>query len=230
MIREIRKIAKKKGFVIYDEPYKLNIWGFRSETNVPNSFDDELHVFTNVGTSKLKKWAYWVFKCTTDPGTYWLKNPMNPQGTAILNAGQYPNSHSIGMHRGKYLALVQRGKLTVTRDYNRDAVLDFSSGRVVSGIFGVNIHRSQKVGSARFVDNHSAGCQVFKNASDFYLFMKLCHLHKAKHSNKFTYTLVDKRAENRTNTKNIVVSVSLLALAFGGWVMYTQNQSKKTAK
>jgi hypothetical protein len=51
---------------------------------------------------------------TTDPGTFWLRNLMNPQGTAIVKQGQYIGSHGIGMHRGKYLALTQKRPLLLS--------------------------------------------------------------------------------------------------------------------
>jgi len=82
MIGRIKHIAKQKGYQIYQQPFKLNIWGFRSKNELPNKFDDEFHVFFNTREGLFPKWAYFVFKCTTDPGTYWLKNPMHPQGTA----------------------------------------------------------------------------------------------------------------------------------------------------
>ena len=55
MIKEVKKLAKEKGFVVYDKPYYLNIWGFRANSQTPNSFDDEIHVFTNIGTIRRPK-------------------------------------------------------------------------------------------------------------------------------------------------------------------------------
>lgn len=217
MIREVKKLAAAKDYVIYDKPYQLNIWGFRANSQVPNSFDDEMHVFTNISKTKRPKWAYMVFKCTTDPGTYWLKNPMSPQGTAILNPGQYVGAYQIGMHKGKYKALVQTGAaVSVTRDYNRNAILDFNNGKVSRGHYGINIHRANRTGNTYTVDKYSAGCQVFKNASDFDFFLKLCELHRSVHGNRFTYTLVDKRMEYRRKLKTITIGAVLLGFIFGG--------------
>ncbi len=232
MITEIKKLAKKKGFVIYTEPYKLNIWGFRANSTTPNSFDDEIHVFTNVSDNKRLKWVYMVFKCTTDPGTYWLKNPMNPQGTAILNAGQYIDAYQIGLHRGKYKALVQSGgKVSVTRDYNRDSVLDFNNGHTVTGSFGINIHRASQVGSTLVVDKYSAGCQVFKNANDFNVFMKLCEKQRSIYGNHFTYTLVDERIEVRNEIKKTIKTIAigtiLLSVVIGGvYLIFSDNETE----
>ena len=222
MIHKIKHIAREKGYLIYDEPYRLNIWGFRANKKTPNVFDDELHVFTNISNSGSLKWVYLVFKITTDPGTYWLKNPLHPKGTAILKAGQYVDTYKIDKHRGKYYALCQRlKKVTVIRDYNRDTVLDFASGREYSGMFGINIHRARQIGTTYEIDRHSAGCQVFKNASDFNFFMKLCEVHRKLYGNSFTYTLVDKRMEFRKNLKKITISAVLLSLLFGGFFLIT---------
>lgn len=225
MIKEVKKLAKEKGFVVYDKPYYLNIWGFRANSQTPNSFDDEIHVFTNIGTIRRPKWAYWVFKCTTDPGTYWLKNPMNPQGTAILNPGQYVDAYQLGLHRGKYRALVQCKAVSVTRDYNRNAVLDFNNGRIAKGLFGINIHRASQVGTTFVVDKYSAGCQVFKNVKDFDFFIKLCELHRNYHGNKFTYTLVDKRMEHRENLKLIAIGGVLIGLVVGGFFLVSNDET-----
>ena len=224
MIKRIKTIAQEKGHVIYTEPYRLNIWGFRANTEKPNVFDDELHVFTNISQTKIAKWAYLVFKITTDPGTYWLKNPMNPKGTAILKAGQYRDAYRIDKHRNKYYALCQRlAKVTVIRDYDRDAVLDFNNGKEQTGMFGINIHRARKTGSTYSVDRHSAGCQVFKNAQDFDFFMKLCEVHRKLHGNKFTYTLIDKRMEFRRTLKKITISSVLISLLLGGFYLVSND-------
>lgn len=225
MIKKVKQLAKYKGYVIYDEPYRLNIWGFRANTEKPNSFDDELHVFTNVSKTGKPNWAYLVFKITTDPGTYWLKNPMNPQGTAILKAGQYRDVYQIAKHRGKYYALCQRnGKVTVIRDYNRNAVLDFNNGREETGMFGINLHRARKLGETYTIDRFSAGCQVFKNANDFNFFMKMCEVHRKLYGNKFTYTLIDKRMEFRTKLKKITISSVLIGLLLGGYYFISNDE------
>lgn len=224
MIKRIKAIAQEKGHVLYTEPYRLNIWGFRANTEKPNVFDDELHVFTNISQTKIAKWAYLVFKITTDPGTYWLRNPLNPQGTAILKAGQYKDTYRIDLHRNKYYALCQRlGKVTVIRDYDRDAILDFNNGKEATGMFGINIHRARKTGETYTVDKFSAGCQVFKNAEDFDFFMKLCEVHRKLYGNTFTYTLVDKRMEFRRTLKKITLSSALIGLLLGGFYLVSND-------
>lgn len=195
----VQTVLQKKGYRIFLRPFELNIVGVRTDSAKPNSFDDVIYVFFNNSEGKLIEHK---FQATTDPGTYWLKNPMNPQGTAILKEGQYLNSYGLGMHRGKYLALVQKRPVTVMRDYDRNAVLDFLNGKPDTGMFGINIHRASENGITKTVDHFSAGCQVFANATDFVLFMSLCERHKNLYGNDFTYTLIDERAVSREAKKN----------------------------
>ncbi len=228
MISRIRHIAKRNNYVIYDEPFKLNIWGARSRNVLPNRFDDELHVFFKTAKGIFAKWVYFVFKCTTDPGTYWLNNPMHPQGTAMLAPNQYVDTYKIARHRGKYYALCQRlNKVQVVRDYNRNALLDFYNGQPDSGMFGINIHRARRTGITYTVDNYSAGCQVFQKASEFNFFMKLCEMHKKLHGNKFTYTLIDKRMEFRRVMRKTVFGLTTLGILGAGYWLINQNKQSQ---
>jgi hypothetical protein len=204
MLAAIINALRFKTYETYIRPFELNIIGIRNESTVPNRFDDEIHIFFK-NNSKL--WIHYIFPATTDPGTYWLKNPMNPQGTAILSQGQYNDAYQVGLHREKYYALVQRKPVTVLRDYDRNAILDFQNGRPETGMFGVNIHHASVNGTTKTVDNYSAGCQVFANINDFNLFMQLCEKHKQLYDNSFTYTLIDKRAIARQQRKAIATGL-----------------------
>lgn len=175
-----------KGYKTFLRPYELNIVGIRSNDFTPNTFNDTINVLFK---DEHGGWQHHSFPATTDPGTYWLKNPANPQGTAILKAGQYVNSHIIGMHRDKYLALIQRGLLTVIRDAKRDGSLDFN-GKEETGYFGINLHRAMEKGVTKYIDKFSAGCQVFASTDDFTLFMQQCDRHRQLYGNSFTYTLL----------------------------------------
>ena len=199
MLEMIQTTLAEKGFKIFTRPFELNIVGVRADSLKPNSFDDSINIFYKNNNDQ---WQFQRFAATTDPGTYWLQNPMNPQGTAIVKHGQYINSHAIGMHRGKYLALVQQRPLTVIRDYDRNATLDFMNGKEETGIFGINIHHASQYGTTQTVDKYSAGCQVFANINDFNLFMQLADRHKNLYGNNFTYTLIDERALVRASKKN----------------------------
>ena len=198
MLSSIQATLNERGYKTFVRPFELNIVGIRANSTVPNSFDDTINVFFK---NPQGVWVFLSYKATTDPGTYWLKNPMNPQGTAILKEGQYLGSHQIGLHRGKYTALVQRRNVTVMRDYDRNAVLDFLNGKPDTGLFGINIHHASSSGTTKTVDLHSAGCQVFANINDFNSFMKLCEVHKKLYGNDFSYTLIDQRAVDRNSKK-----------------------------
>jgi hypothetical protein len=205
-------------FEVYTRPYELNIVGIRSDSTQANQFDDELHIFFK---NNLGKWIHYLFAATTDPGTYWLQSPMHPQGTAILMQGQYRQAYQIGLHKGQYYALVQREPVTVLRDYDRNAILDFMNGRPDTGLFGINIHRASVNGTTKEVDKYSAGCQVFANSNDFNLFMQLCEQHRNLYGNSFTYSLIDKRAIARRERKKIAVSLAGIGIGIGaGFIAY----------
>ncbi|MBS1635831.1 MAG: hypothetical protein JST26_07890 [Bacteroidetes bacterium] len=225
VLQKMKAILRHKGYKIFDRPYELNIVGLRSKSTIPNRFDDEIHVFYKVSTLN---WHYHVFKATTDPGTFWLRQPMQPQGTAILAEGQYIDTYQLDLHRGKYLALVQRKMVTVIRDYNRDAILDFKNGTKTTGYYGINIHRANQTGTTKSVDKNSAGCQVFENASDFALFIRLCQKHKSLYGNHFTYSLIDFRAVRRQNARYVAAGIGVAGLLGLGVLALTQKEKIKT--
>lgn len=218
MLPKLKSILRQKRYRIFSRPYELNIVGIRSKQTRSNSFDDELHVFYK---DDRKKWQYHIFKITTDPGTYWLENPQASKGTAILAEGQYLNAYGIGLHQNKYYALCQLHKpVVVMRDYNRNAILDFRNGKKEKGMFGINIHRARAAGSTKVIDDYSAGCQVFKDASDFVAFMALCEQHKRLHGNTFTYTLIDFRAMRREIFRRIAYGGAALGLGILSYIRY----------
>jgi hypothetical protein len=166
--------------------YNLNIIGIRSKTTEVNKFDDRICV---VFRDELG-WITRTWPCTTDPGTYWLDNPSNVAGTAILIPGQYRGVYKIGKHRGQYDALVQKGgTVKVYRDANKDEVLDMDPDTEQEGYFGINIHKAGEHSTE--VNKWSAGCQVFANKDDFEEFMSICYAARTKWGDSFTYTLID---------------------------------------
>lgn len=211
-LHTILQTLKAKRYHIYTRPFELNIVGIRSDSTAPNRFDDELHLFFK---NKNGVWMHYSASATTDPGTYWLRNPLSEQGTAILKEGQYKDAYQIGLHRGKYNAMVQRLPVVVIRDYDRDAVLDFWNGTTQAGMFGINIHRASVNGTTKFIDRYSAGCQVFATVKDFDQFMQLAKEHRRLYGNQFTYTLIDKRAVARSHKRKLLVNAAGLAVGLG---------------
>lgn len=210
MIGRMRGILRQKGYKLYKRPFELNVVGVRADSTTPNSFDDELHVFYKDDGGQ---WQYRVFEVTTDPGTYWLRHPMHELGTLILAEGQYVDAYKVGYHRGQYEAVVQAKPVTIMRDYDRDAVLDFMNGTEYTGMFGVNIHKTWFQGDAATVDKNSAGCTVFRNDAAFDLFLFLAKEHAKRYGNQLTYTLIDFRARRRLFWKRMTIGAGIAAAA-----------------
>ena len=188
-IDNVRAVMEKKGYRFFESGiYNLNIIGVRRSTVEINKFDDYLLLIYKTSPSN---WVVKTYPITTDPGTYWLLNPTNPKGTAILIPGQYRSTWKIAKHQGKYEALCQRKPVKVWRDDNRDRVLDFYSSPEDEGYFGINIHRSNPYTESSQVDKWSAGCQVFKKAANFKEFMNYCNKSASMYGDGFTYTLLE---------------------------------------
>ena len=169
------------------KPYNLNIIGIRNNNRIPNSFDDYIVVMW-----KYKgHWNFNKYEATTDPGLYYLNHHLNPKGTAILKESQYFHSFCLGLHQGRYKALVQFMPLTVIRDFNKDNYLDFTSGKEEIGMFGINIHRAKLNGKAVNVNQWSAGCQVFADSTQFNEFISLCEMAQKYWGKTFSYTLIN---------------------------------------
>jgi hypothetical protein len=227
MLALIKSMLRQNGYKLFTRPYELNIVGVRNNSTISNRFDDALVVFYRAPQGGVLKWHVERFAITTDPGTYWLNNPSYESGTAILKPGQYRNAYQIGLHRGKYEALVQRRPVTILRDYDRDAVLDFFNGTEYYGLFGINIHRANASGTSESIEKYSAGCQVFADAEDFSLFMQLCKKHAQLYGNAFTYTLFDHRAEKRTYKLYTLFGLGFVAAStIIGVGLYMDSQAK----
>jgi hypothetical protein len=194
-LKDIVSTMKSKGYEVDTRPYALNIVGVRnSKATDQNTFDDELAYFYYDVSGVLRGR---IVAGTTDPSTFYLMNPVSgatDNGTAILKSGQYKNAYRIGLHKGKYEALVQTGgKVTTIRDNDRNAYINYFAP-TTSGYYGINIHRASRgKKNEAIIDYDSAGCQVFMKEADFNEMMSLARIHRDKYGNKFTYTLIDER-------------------------------------
>ena len=176
------------GFAVFDsdKDYDLNIIGERNPNGQVDKFDDYINVVFKIDGN----WNWYVYRCTTDAGKWYLENYGNPAGTAILcHPQQMRGVYKIDKHNGKYDALCQRnGTVKVWRDSNRDSIHDME-GEVDEGWFGINLHKSGQ--DSIVVGRWSGGCSVFQNSADFEEFMDLCRAqitHTGRDS--FTYTLI----------------------------------------
>jgi len=158
--------------------YKWQPFRIRSDANIPDKFDDLIILIENNNIVK--------FTGTTNPGTHWLKNLLNPKGSALLKPNQYLNTYQLGLHQGKYTALCQRKPVTVYRDANKN---NFAEETAVTdtGLFGINIHRANPNAISSIIDKWSAGCQVLNDPTDFNFLIKRC---KESGLKEFTYTLL----------------------------------------
>lgn len=182
-LSDVIGVMKKKGYTVYEDG-TWNIVGIRSRAISTNTFDDVMYLFRKKGSD----WELSVYPITTDPGTYWLKNPMNSMGAGSMAEGQYKDTYVIGTHAGKYTALVQRaGKIKAYRDRDKDGQFKYDPSTIREGMYGMNIHRSSLSGESKTVDKWSAGCQVFGRVRDFNEFLERM---KASGKSKFTYTLL----------------------------------------
>jgi len=191
---QIEAAVIAKGYVWFNDDankgYDVNIVGVRNMATgkkVTNVFDD---VITISFKDENGIWQYFEWANTTDPGKKsmleWNRMGITG-GCARLVANQYRSTWSIDLHQGKYKALCQRlGKVKVYRDTDFD--LEYDEDKITEGIYGINIHKAGQ--DSTWVENWSAGCQVFKRVKDFDVFMKICKRAKTIHGNKFSYTLL----------------------------------------
>jgi hypothetical protein len=136
--------------------------------DLPNVFNDLRVVFTidESGRPEIQGWHG-----TTEPGTFWTMNPMNPGGAARIAFGQY-KSWVVGTHmagkKSAHEALVQVNEVTVHRDLNKD--FKRTNDKTDTGLFGVNQHwgydaQKDDLGST------SAGCLVGRTKAGHREFM-----------------------------------------------------------
>jgi hypothetical protein len=204
-----------KKYKVFTRPYELNIVGIRSENGRQNEFDDLICLFFK---NDKGEWQYYQFPATTDPGTTFLKNPLNNLGTAAIVPGQYFDAYKKGTHKN-YTALQQAGTIKVYRDLDRNQTFDFGTAKIYDSKESdrINIHRAtaDPKKNPQAVNDYSAGCQVIQNAANFDILMTAVDKHKDLYGNKFTYTLLDERQDIQQKRAYLVALLALgLVLLF----------------
>jgi hypothetical protein len=192
-IETVKNAVIKKGYKWFEDNsnkgFDVNIVGIRNSLTgnvVTNLFDDVL-------TVSYKEKGVWVFKryaITTEAGKKGVQKHSNPLGVATLIPNQYRSSYALGLHRGQYEALCQVKPVSVWRDSNKNLVFDHDKSKIFTGLFGINIHRSNPKTESQFVENWSEGCQVFKKVSEYNNFIDICKKAREIHGNSFSYTLL----------------------------------------
>jgi len=182
----IKNYVQSKGYVFFDRGrFNLNLIGQRTPSDGSNTFNDIMYVVYKDSFDDKKCLS---FPITTDPGTHYRINPINPKGTGIIAGGQWRGCWKIGLHKG-YPALVQVKPMGVYRDNNKDNVLDKTNIEMDLNAF--NCHRASKKGTSINVDKWSAGCQTYANCFDHDILMALCYRSAAIHGDSFSYTLLE---------------------------------------
>ena len=194
---KVQAVMAAKGYKWFSDDagktYDVNIVGIRNSATgqkVTNVFDDTITISYK---DEKGSWQFFQWANTTDPGKKsmleWNKMGITG-GCARLVPGQYRGVWKIDKHQGKYDALCQRnGNVKVYRDADFD--LEYDENKVTEGIYGINIHKAGQ--DSTWVENWSAGCQVFKRVKDFDEFMKICKRAAKIHGNAFTYTLLESK-------------------------------------
>ncbi len=192
---QIKKALEEKNYKWFNDDankgYDVNIVGIRNISTgkkITNVFDD---LITISFKDEKGVWQYFEWANTTDPGKKsmleWNKMGIKG-GCARLVPNQYRSVWSIDKHQGKYDALCQRnGNVKVYRDADFD--LEYDENKITEGMYGINIHKAGQ--DSTWVENWSAGCQVFKRVKDFDVFMKIVRKASKIHGNKFSYTLLE---------------------------------------
>lgn len=137
MIPEPIRLARLASLVVFETPYDASWVIIRSASGKPDTFD-------GLSTLNYKQpggsWRSLQIPVATFPGSHYLQNPMNPNGTARICPGQYRGSHRLGTH-GDKPALVQiPGRLVVLRDDDRDKLWDPADAKEWTDASGCNHH------------------------------------------------------------------------------------------
>lgn len=192
---QIQSAVVRKNYAWFNDnankSYDVNIVGIRNASTgkkVTNVFDD---LITISFKDEKGNWQYFEWVATTDPGKKsmleWRKMGITG-GCARLVSGQYRSTYAVSLHQGKYEALCQRlANVRVYRDADLD--LEYDEDKVTEGMYGINLHKAGR--DSTWVENWSAGCNVFKRVKDFDAFMRIVKKAAKIHGNRFTYTLLN---------------------------------------
>lgn len=208
-LKSIINAAKSKGYPIHTKPYYLNLIGVRTaNASSPSTFDDYIAFFYYDSNGNL---IGKVAPATVDPSVHYLKQVINKNGAAILKSGYYEDAYQIGLHRGKYKALVQRAPMTVIRDNDRNGLINFFAD-TETGLFGINMHKpAGNKSHENLIGSDSAGCQVFKNESDFNEMMNMAEKHTSFYP-FIDYILLDEKDIVQKRNK-ILFAVGVILIA-----------------
>lgn len=169
------------------------------------SYDKQSDTFT-LNDNKVDEWndlrllvgvreGMWkIIACyvaTTGPGRYYTDNPLNKDGCARIQFGQY-KAWIMGVHNGSQPALQHCDAILVCRDLNKDGSRE--GDKVYQSYGTVNHHSTKKKGTPRVVGKYSAGCMVGMEWDDHILFLAQLRTdwrYMANKNYKFIATICD---------------------------------------
>lgn len=136
---------------------------------------------------------------TTEPGTTYQKQLLNPKGCWVMMPAQMVDAYTPGFHQGKpdHRCLKSTGKIYGLREDDKDGIV-LNDKNAVAGwadgtTIGANIHgalHKNDIDLTSKVGPWSAGCQVHERWSKKEEMMDICE-HIFPNIKKFTYTLLE---------------------------------------
>ena len=161
-----------------------NLTSYYTTSNIPieevtlfgilNEENKDKDVINDVIGLYYKQRDLYLMKATCNSGRFYIQNPMNTSGAAQLDYGYQSKIWKVGLHNGKYQALVNRedcGKVRVWRDKDKDYIHD-ESEKLQEGYYGTNLHH-MGVSEKTEIGKNSAGCQVIHSYDDFLILMSM---------------------------------------------------------
>jgi hypothetical protein len=179
---------KKHSYIFLKRPYECNVGGIRCKNPIEDQFNDVLFIcyLDSFGQKQCL-----VFKGSTLPGLYYLKNKLgNVKGTFIVQPQQALNAWELSYHHindleKRYEAFRQIGVIKGWRDLDQDGRFDFS-GITYTDAQGVNGHHAA---DKEAVGAYGAGCQVVQDKEEHLIWIAPARRHKELYGNKFHLTL-----------------------------------------
>ena len=154
-IEEIHEVMLENGMKVFTTPFDCTLGLIRTIDNKSGKFNDWIfmsHPTDNGGINSI------IVPGTTDAGLYYRLNPINIDGTAIIQHGKQFHGAFTHMEKGGHKgqeAFRQTGGIDYWRDINRDEYLDFTNPKE-DKIYNTNGHDMGTVGNN--VGKWSAGC------------------------------------------------------------------------
>jgi len=193
-IDKIIETLNKKGYRHFKEPWILNIVGIRSNTKQQGSTATDKfidYIIMWYYDNKGKRIDAKSIITTTPARSYYIGTASGNFNNMLPN--QYKDAYSIGLHKGKYQALILSKLIDISRPTKGKGVYDYSKPSKENP--KDNIHKAladtPTISCNKGTRGWSAGCQVFKKVSDFEWMMSAAR-QQVNNTNKkvFDYTLL----------------------------------------